>query len=219
MSYIYDVLLNWTDNPYIYEFYEWQPTDDIEHIKKISILRVDSNTFFDIYNYKIKVSKELLTLLYQKTELFNRKSGSHIDYAGIFTDGFRAVAVEFDNKGLSIFKSAFLIEEETEIINMATKMTITILEYKVIKKEVKKDVFMTRLERKIKKHLSHEFDHIYQEKNIDKLKYLYNEWYNDQNDDVDFMYKRMKRMLNKEWTNQHFALYNLIKLSYLRKWV
>ena len=40
MNYIYDLLLNFNEN--IYEFYDWNKTDNIKHIKKIPIFKIDS---------------------------------------------------------------------------------------------------------------------------------------------------------------------------------
>ena len=37
MIYIYDILLNFCDLNELYDFYEWNPNDNIENIKRIKI--------------------------------------------------------------------------------------------------------------------------------------------------------------------------------------
>ena len=56
MIYVYDIILNWTDEDKIYEFFEWELNDDLEHIKKIPLFKIDSNTFDDILNYEVKTN-------------------------------------------------------------------------------------------------------------------------------------------------------------------
>jgi len=216
MKYIYDILLNWTDEFNVYEFYEWQTGDDLEHIKKMPIMRIGFEHFKIIYSCDFIASNETMKELYQKTELFNSKSGKYIDYACIFTDGFRAIAVEFSEAGKSIYKSRLLLEEEEEVIDIISKVEETKVSYKVIRKH-KENAFLTRYEREIQKYLINEFDKIYRTKNINKLRYLYYEWYNTTNDDFDFMFNKITKILNMDWGSKHINLYNLIKLSYVKK--
>ena len=116
----------------------------------------------------------------------------------------------------SIFKSSLLLEEEDEVIELVRKRENTIIKYRIIKRN-KKRRLMTRFEEETKVYLTNEFNKIYEEKNISKLKYLYSEWYNKKSDDFECMYNKLKDILKKDWTKKHIELYNLIKLSYVNK--
>ena len=56
MTYIYDVILNYTDDPRIIEFFEWNKTDKEEHIKKIPIIKVSTKQLYEIINYNINIT-------------------------------------------------------------------------------------------------------------------------------------------------------------------
>ena len=45
MIYIYDIILNWTDNDKVYEFFEWEQNDDVDHIKKIPLFKIGKDVF------------------------------------------------------------------------------------------------------------------------------------------------------------------------------
>ena len=52
MIYTYDILLNWTKNLHLIEFFEWNLEDDLEHIKKIPIFRVSDKVIKDLLTSK-----------------------------------------------------------------------------------------------------------------------------------------------------------------------
>ena len=216
MKYIYDILLNWTDNIKAYEFYEWQKDDDLEHIKKMPIIRIDSICFNSISISQFIVNHEFLTIIDQKTETFTNKVGSIIEKACLFTDGNRALAIEFDKKGRSIYRSNLLLDTLEEVLDLTDNIKPIKLDYKIIATN-KKQLFLTRFEQEVKQYLLHEFSKIYKSKNINKLKYLYYEWYNTTSNDFNFMFNKIKKILDMEWNNNHINFYNLIKLSYAKK--
>ena len=47
MLYIYDIVVNFMDGDEIYESFEWEYKDILEHIKKMPVVKVDNNTFTD----------------------------------------------------------------------------------------------------------------------------------------------------------------------------
>lgn len=75
MTYIYDVLLNFSDTERIVEFFEWNNNDSIDHIKRIPLIRISSKSLNDLINNNIVVEKEFLdkikdlTLMYKKTKI------------------------------------------------------------------------------------------------------------------------------------------------------
>ena len=60
MIYTYDILLNWTKDTRLKEFYEWNLEDDLEHIKKIPIIRVKNIMLKDLLTSKIKINEKFL---------------------------------------------------------------------------------------------------------------------------------------------------------------
>jgi hypothetical protein len=216
MSYIYDVLLNWVSNYSGYDFYEWDMDDDIENVKKTPILKLDKFDFKRIYYNEIIVDANILKMLYRKTEVIDDKSISYIEYSCIFTDGDKAMAIEFDNKGFSMFKSLMLLDEECEVLDIANKLEVTEVGYKILKKDMVK-LYLTRSEQKNRDFLCAEFNKINRNKNIDKLKYIYYEWYNKSSDDFNYMYDKIKKILAIEWNKKHDNIYNLLMLSNMKK--
>ena len=72
MIYIYDLILNWSDKRR-YEFFEWEDDDEIEYVKKIPVFKI--NDFDNVLNYTIRVEKDFLSKIYNKSEAYgNRKT-------------------------------------------------------------------------------------------------------------------------------------------------
>ena len=51
MNYIYDIILNFQER--IYDFYEWNKTDVITHIRKIPVFKISSKDLYNIENYNV----------------------------------------------------------------------------------------------------------------------------------------------------------------------
>ena len=70
MIYVYDMILNWMDKDRVYEFFEWEINDEIEHIKRIPLFKIKSNVFDDIINYDFKVDEEFLDKIHNLSEKY-----------------------------------------------------------------------------------------------------------------------------------------------------
>ena len=212
MIYIYDILLNFCDDDLIYDFYEWSDDDIVENIKKIKLVHVEKNIYDKILNYLVEIDDDFLIKIFKTCEVYSKKKTNIIDYCCLFSDGSRVVAVEFDNKGKSIYKSKLLIDEEDEIATLASNLEFTNINLKV-KKKVLKNRFNTRNEIIIKKFLLKEIEESYRNKKYAKLKYLYQEYF--ENNVVS--YKQMKEELvnsiNSCIDDKHKEMYNLLKLT------
>lgn len=216
MIYIYDVLLNWCDINNLYEFYEWDLNDNIEHIKKINLIKIDSKTMNDLLNHEVKVNQSLLDNINTKCEIYEQDNIIFLKYAAIFTDGTRAIAIEFDKNGLSIFKSKMLIDEEAEILDISYRINEIMIIYKVNKK-LNSNEYLTRSEYQIKNCLTKEFKDIYQKQDMQKLKYFYYEYFNDNEEqDINVIYQELLDSL-ASLNNNHYKLYNIIKMLYTKK--
>lgn len=212
MIYIYDVLLNFNDIDKVYEFYEWNVDDAVDHIKRIPLIKVDTKTIDDFFFGKVVVSNELLEIIYHKTEIFNKRKIVREDYISLFTDGRVVIALEFNKDGLSLCKSRLLLDEETEIANLAKKMDLFDVEYNLIEK-YKDNSYLTRNERSIKNYLVNEINSSYQNKNYDKLRYLYVECFGNKKNDIQGMYYSLINSMNNTLNENHLKIYNLLKLS------
>ena len=215
MIYVYDIILNWSSNE-IYDFFEWELNDEIEHIKRIPLFKINTETFSDILNYDIRVEPELLNKIKNLTEVYTVDKIGVISYASVFTDGIRAIGVEFNEKGISIFKSGLLLDEEQDILMLSNKMMESKIDIGKLKK-VDKDPFITRFEKDMRHLLKTEICDCNKKGNFDKLKYLYYECFGKDLDNIDLMYHKLLDSIDREMNNNHNKLYEVIKLSYQNK--
>lgn len=214
MTYIYDVLLNFTDDERIIEFFEWDDKDYPEHIKRIPLLRVSTKTLDDLLNKKVKVNNDLLDKIKGETSLY--KKSTNLDYATLFSDLNKVIALEFNESGEVISKSSLLLDEEEDLIEEAADLREEPIAYKILSKN-SKDYFLTRQELKKKRYLLKEMDNLYEENNIEKLNFLYEELF--KKDDLSFYdkYMRIKKDLTENYSKKHNKLYDIVRLTYIKK--
>lgn len=214
MTYIYDVLLNFTDDDRLIEFYEWEENDLLEHIKKMPLIRVSSEQLDDILNYKIKVSKEFLTNIKNATISYRRHKD--LKYATLISDLNKVIALEFDYQGVVISKSSLLLDEEEDIIDECGDLTEETMPYEKLKKYPITD-FLTREELKKKRYLLKEINYLYENKDIDKLTYLYEEVYENDNLSISEKYLKLKMDLENNYSIKHNVLYDIVRLTYIKE--
>ena len=107
MTYVYDIILNFTDN-YYYDFYEWNVKDNIINVKKIPLFRVDKNTLNDFINYKIKVNKSLLKQIDNKS-IMNKKYKDKYIYIALLSSGEKSIGLCFEYKQQNEFRHESLL--------------------------------------------------------------------------------------------------------------
>lgn len=173
---VYDIVLNLLDSNRVYESFEWRDNNNVEHIKKIPMVRVSTNTLDDIINSTFTIEKEFLKDIYKKSEVYNADVTEIIDYGILFTDNFKVIAVEFNKEGKSLFKSSLLLDEEEEILELSNDIKLMDLKYKILKKN-KQTNYLTREEEFKKKYLLKELKNTYKNKKHEKINYLYDEIY------------------------------------------
>lgn len=207
MNYYYDILLNLNEE--LFDFYEWEESDNIEFIKRIPIYRVDNKTLKDILKYQVQFNQELLDNIKNKTIL--RKNGV-LEMVFLITDSKNAIALELDNKGLVINRSKLLISDEINLIERTFNLREVKLKYEKTKKYPERKDLRQIAEKK--KLINVEIETLYKNKNKSKLKYLYYEWFNKNEENIENMYKNMKKELNLKFNENTLNIYDLIKLSY-----
>ena len=210
MTFIYDIILNWCKDK-IYDFYEWESSDKIDHIKRIPLFKVKEKVINDIINYNVVIDEIFNKKIYNMTEVYKLSTTSKIQYAFLITDGISVLGLMTDKSGYVRYKSKLLIDEEEEIICISCKLNITDFNY-IIKEKINNDEYFTRNELKVKKYLLKELERIYKENDADQLRYLYAEYFEKSESDIELIYNELKESLKTEVTDEHINLYNLLQL-------
>jgi len=218
MIYIYDILLNFCDNNLVYDFYEWTSNDNIENIKRIKLIHVSRDTFDDLLNYECKIDLDFLIKIYRTCEVYQTKKIKILDYALLVSDGSRVIALEINKEGNIMYKSKLLLDEEDEIAMLADNLEITNLKY-IRDKQVLKNRFFTRRELVIKNYLTKEIEDSYKNKKYDKLKFLYQEYFDKEITSNKEIRKELLASIEDKIDNKHKELFNLLKLSTKKKQV
>ena len=216
MIYTYDILLNWTKNLHLIEFFEWNLEDDLEHIKKIPIFRVSDKVIKDLLTSKLKIDISFLSKIKNKAEGYFHNDIDIIDYAVIVSNNKKAIALELNNKGEVLYKSAMLLDEEKEVLDIVEELEKTDLKYEILDSS-KEELYLTRREKEIKVFLLKELKKIKSNKEISKLNYLYEEFFSKEN--LDFVSKidELKLEIEKDYNEFHNKLYSLLKLTTIKK--
>lgn len=211
MNYYYDIILNWKEDK-AYEFFEWNDTDYLELIKKIPLIKIKHKVLLDIMMNNIKVDTSFLETLQDKTLVSAKKNFKRIEYASLFTDGKNVIAIEFNAEGKSISRSNLLIDDELNVLEVIYGMKETNLEYEILDKlEENKDI---RQVEEAKKLILLEINNLYENKEKDKLRYLYYEYKKENIEDIDYIYESITNDLKTKFNQDILKLYYIIKLSY-----
>lgn len=217
MIYIYDILLNFSDE-LLYEFYEWNNNDKIDNMKKIKLAKIDKKVFDDFINKKIKVDTNFLTQIYNTCEVYEVKGCSILNYCVLLTDGNRVVGIEFDKNGYIMCMSKMLLDEEDEVLELTNNLEIININYE-IKDNIKNNRLFTRKELNIKKYICIEALSAYKNKNYNKLDFMYMELFDDNSINEKEKYNKIINSMQEDISNNHFNLYKMLKLVHKKKQV
>lgn len=201
MNYIYDIYLNF--NKQLYDFFDWNKTDKLTHIKKIPIFIINEYDFNQISKYNIKLEKNIFKYIENKTTISN-KNNKDKNFA-LFSDKNNIIAVEFNNKAESIKKSYLFITEELDILESAVNFKVDKINYNILNK--------TPLFLKTRKQIKEEIFIKNELKNIDqkKLKYIFLEFFNKYEFDNNIIKKKLLTMSKNK--KNYKKLYNILKLT------
>ena len=208
MTYIYDIVLNFNND--FYEFYEWDKNDNLTLIKKIPIIKVESDFLDKVFNLKLKIDDPLILEITDKCEVNNKKK-KILKYACLLTDSYRIIGILLNNKGEIIKLSDLLIDESFEALNISKRLQTKNIAYNILGTR-NNNYFLTRNEIKIKEYMEFELKRINKENDLEKLKYLYFEFFNKTPTDDLNIYKELLKTINTNLTTNHLKLYKLLKL-------
>lgn len=212
MIYIYDILLNFCDCDLIYDFYEWNQSDNVENIKRIKLIHINRETFDNLLNCDGVIDNNFLLKIYRTCEVYTTKKVKIVDYACLFSDGDRVMAIEFNNEGRPIYKSKLLIDEEEEIAILASNLEKLPLEFEA-KEIVLEKRYFTRNELTIRRYLMREIDESFSKKNYGKLKYLYQEYFDKESSTYSSMKEELLDSMKLTIDDKHKNIYQLLKLT------
>lgn len=208
MNYVYDILLNFHEK--FYDFYDWNVRDLIDHMRKIPIFKISKNVLDDFLNYDIQIENTFLDKIQDKTELFFGRKIKNISYAFLLTDGKKVVGFKLKDSKLLI--SDLLLDEEEVALEMVPLLNETKILYS--KKNVfHKQNFNTRKEMDLEKKLKQALIYLKNEPNIERLKYIYYECFNQKEEKKEKIIKDLEKKLNEDFTNFSKKLYDLLKLT------
>lgn len=207
MNYIYDILVNYGNVPY--DFFEWNSSDNIMHIRKIPIIRVSANTLMDIRDYEVKLDNTFIEYIKSKTETFNNKNIRLIEEACLLSDGSNVLAIMLKNNRL--LKSKLLLEEEEEVLAISEKLKEQEIVYTKTKKN-KNNQYKTRRQIENEQKLRKQLNKLFYDKNYETLKYMYYECFNKKEESINIIRKQFYSMLEEQDEFIIEKLKNILKL-------
>lgn len=199
MNYIYDIYLNFHKT--YYDFYEWQQDDRIIHVKKIPIIKVNTQTLRKLMSHRFIIDDKTLNFIKNKTEIYNQKE--HLNCL-VITDTKNIIAIKFNARGESIGTSSLLLEDEFEVLQFSLKAKEIETKYKLLNKN--KYPLLTRKESKEKNFVLNKLHQL----SYDTLKYIYYDYFNKEETDTKIILQTlMKEINNNNLINTY--IYNILK--------
>ena len=208
MNYIFDITLNFND--VYYDFFEWNKNDTFIHVRKIPIFKISNRDFLDILNHNIILDEDFFMKIKNKTEIYGKKNKT--ESLCLFYNNDNIFAISFNNDGTSNKISSLCVDDELDILE-CTKLKAREVNYKIINQ--RKKVKQTRHEMKSKIFLQKQINNLSIDKDEDKIKYLYFEYFNNFNNDTKKALEALKEKLNDEQINDN--LKHFFKLSSKQK--
>ena len=210
MIYVYDILINFIDSKRVYEIFEWNKDDEIEHIKRIPLFLLDYSFIDSLIKYEVSIADDFLNYIKDKTLLY---TGGKIKYATLFTEGSRVYAFEFNEDGEVEYFSSLLLDEEEEVLELSLQLDMFKINYKVNNKD-KKVIYLTRNDEKNRNYIIKDLKHTYKNRNYSKLKYLYSECFEEDKTTNKEKFERLISSLDKIDSPVRNKLNYILKLSY-----
>ena len=198
MNYIFDIVLNFHQN--YYNFFEWNRTDKIKNIYKISLYRVTDKDLINLKYNNIKVKEPIINKI-------KEDNPKHKKIICLVSNTKTSVGLLFDESGNLLKRSSLLFEEETEVNHIAKTLPITKIEY--LKNTLVSTKNTLRIEKEKKELLENYIKDLSDEYT---LKYLYYEYFNKECNDISKIKNILLQELSSEWTIKKNNLYQIINI-------
>lgn len=203
MTYIYDVTLNFNET--LYDFFEWNSSDTLTHVRKIPIFKVSNDVFIDILSNIVKISDTILNRIKDKTDVYGKKNKSFT--ACLIRNEDNIIALKFNDEGLSKYISNIVVEEELDILEIKVNTT-KVFEYEII--NPRKNLLTTRYDSINKTYIEKQLNSLNVKKDKEKIKYLYFEYFGKYITDETLALNKLKKEFNNNSSNK---LKDFLKLS------
>ena len=198
MNYIFDIVLNFHEN--YYNFFEWNRTDKIKNIYKISIYRITDNDIINLKNNKIQVNNSFINKIKEDNPKYKKN-------VCLVSNTKITLGLLFDSSGNLLKRSSLLFEEETEVNHIAKNLPLTKIEYlKNIKKEPQNTLRIEQEKSEVLEIFIKELNDEY------TLKYLYYEYFNRECNNMKTIKNALLKELTSDWTNKKNNLYQIMNL-------
>lgn len=212
---VYDILLNLLDGDRVYESFEWNTKDCVEHIKKIPMIKIDTSFLEDIITSSITIDKEFLNKIHNKCEVYTNDKVSVIEYALLLTDGYKVIGCEFNKDGKVLYRSFLMLDEEDEVLDISDDLPLTNIDYKKTEINSKED-YLTRGETFRRNYLLKELKFAYKKHKYEKINYLFEEIYPSSTISIEDKYKKLVDDINFNYNDKHNELFKILKLTHHR---
>lgn len=186
MNYIYNIYLNF-NNEY-YDFYEWKDDDNICHINKIPIVRVNTNDLKNILSNNIKLKEPFYKQIENKTESNCKQYKTSL----LVTDLKNIYAFSFDNNKISKYISSLYIEDEFEVLKEIKRLKESNIKYDIINSRIY--ITDTRNDLEMKKYVLKTMKSI----SYDTLRYIYYDCFNKEEKSYNTMFKYINNKINTD---------------------
>ena len=122
-------------------------------------------------------------------------------------NGKEVIAVLFNDKGELIKRSSLLLDEEEEVLNETSNDSIYNID--IVKSSRNKISFVNRSQKEKKNFL---IKYINKENNLTNLKYLYYDYFEKEDDNINNIKKSLINEIKYNWNNKLDDLYETVKI-------
>lgn len=186
-NYVYDIQLNFHEK--YYDFYDWYQEDRIMHFKKIPIFRIDRNTMDNFLKNDFIINDSFLRKIENEANYFD---GLEINRATSFIVINSGMVLAIQKCGSKFLKSSLLLEEQDGILELEADLPQTKIPFEV--KRINKIELLTRNQAERCYLIKEKIKQLIKENNVEKLKYIYFEIFNEQEENLQIIKTNLKRM-------------------------
>lgn len=198
MNYIYDIVLNFQEN--YYQFFEWNRTDKIKNISKISVYHITDEDLLILKDNQVIIDNDFLSKI-------KEDNPKHKKIICLVSNLKQTIGLQISEDGTILKRSSLLFEEEQEVNDFCKTLPLTKIHY--IQNIAIPQKNILRLEREKKDTL---IEYLNRTNDIVTLKYLYYEYFKKECQNSKKMKQILLQELEKEWNQNQNKLYQIIKL-------
>lgn len=203
MSYIYDIVLNF--NKLCYEVYEWRETDNILNFKRIPLFKISDVDYLALKYDNIVIDSDFVVYIKDCSYLVG--SNDKI-IAFLISNGKEVTGIRLDKNGNIIGRSSLIFDEEEDVLEDVIATNEYTIKYSLISRNLDNKISSRCISEK-KDYLMCFFN---SNNNIDIYRYIYYDFYEREEMNVDKIKNKLLSILNNEWNDECERLYNSIKL-------